>query len=282
MPLHRRDGSYFGTLCALDPNPSELTEQHFDIFRLLATLISYELESQDDKQKLQEDLTAARELTKERERLIAILSHDLRTPLTAVLLGAQDLARAEGLAPPDQQTAVAIAGSARRATRMVADLLDFTRARLDGGVPIDVAASDLGSITRKVVSEVRKAAPEHEIVVSIEGDCSGVWDADRAAQVVSNLVNNAVQHGPAATSVLVRLRDRKRDVVLEVENATTSISPEDVLQLFSPFRRTARRSAGDGLGLGLFIVRQIMNSHGGTIEVSQDKGHVTFRAVWPR
>ena len=281
VPLLRRDGSHFGTLCALDPNPSRLSESHFDVFRLLALLISYELEADDEHQKLEVDLVDARDLVKARERLVAILSHDLRTPLTSVLIGTQQLASTKTLNAEEQRTALAVVGSARRATRMIADLLDFTRAGLAGGMPVIPQPTDLSMIVTKVVSEIRAASPDHEIRIAIEGDCRGTWDADRAAQVVSNLVNNAIEHG-VSEPVIVRLLCRDADVILEVENAGTPIPPGEVADMFSPFRQGSTGSRSGGLGLGLYIAQQIMHAHGGTVELLQSKGRITLRAIWPR
>ena len=278
VPLFRRDGSHFGTLCALDPNPSRLSESHFDTFRLLALLISYELEADDEHQKLEVDLADARDLVKARERLIAILSHDLRTPLTSVLIGTQQLANRKTLDAEEQRTAMAVVGSARRATRMVADLLDFTRAGLGGGMPVVPQSTNLSMIVTKVVSEIRAASPDHEIKITIEGECRGMWDADRAAQVVSNLVNNAIEHR-VSELVAVRLLGRNADVILEVENAATPILPDEIDDMFSPFRQG---SSSGGLGLGLYIVQQIMHAHGGTVELLQSKGRITLRTIWPR
>lgn len=281
VALLRRDGSHFGTLCALDPNPSRLTETHFDIFRMLALLISYELEAQDEQQQMQLDLTAARELAQSRERLIAVLSHDLRTPLNAVLIGAEQLASTAALTRDEQQVAMGITGSARRATRMVGDLLDFTRARLGGGIPVRPGPADLSLIAAKVVSEVRAGNPSAVIEMTIDGDCRGRWDADRAAQVVSNILGNAVHHG-SSDSIAVRLHGRAADVILEVENAAPPLVPEDLLEVFSPFRRSSGASGTGNLGLGLYIVQQIMHAHRGSVELAQSDGRIKVRTIWPR
>jgi len=105
-----------------------------------------------------------------------------------------------------------------------------------------------------------------------------MWDADRAAQVVSNLVNNAIEHG-SSEPVVVRLLGRNADVILEVENAATPILPDEIDDMFSPFRQG---SSSGGLGLGLYIVQQIMHAHGGTVELLQSKGRITLRTIWPR
>jgi signal transduction histidine kinase len=280
VPLRRRNGDAFGVLCALDPNPSELSPEHLDTMRLLASLISHELEAEETQRRLEDDLAAAHEAARTRERVVGVLSHDLRTPLTSVVLGAQHLASVNRLGAEDHQTAVAVLGSARRATRMVTDLLDFTRAKLAGGLPIDAKRCDLASITEKIVAEIRTNSAR-EIHVDIHGHCEGHWDADRAAQVVANLVNNAVTHGSESDPITVRVSSEGNAVVLEVVNNAEPIAEADLEQLFSPFRQ-APTTHRDGLGLGLFIVRQIMTSHDGSIELAQSDGQVRLRAIWPR
>lgn len=163
---------------------------------------------------------------------------------------------------------------------MVADLLDFTRAKLADGLPVNAKRCDLASITRKIVDEIRTNSGR-EICVDVQGHCEGQWDGDRAAQVVANLVNNAVAHGSDSDPVKVRVTDEQNDVVLEVVNNAEPIAETDLEQLFSPFRQTASRHR-DGLGLGLFIARQIMMSHNGSIELVQSDGQVRLRTVWPR
>lgn len=280
VPLHRRNGASFGVLCALDPDPSNLAPEHIDTLRLLASLISHELEAEEVQQRLEEDLVAAHEAARARDRLVGVLSHDLRTPLTSVVLGAQHLASVDRLGAEDRRTAMAVLGSARRASRMVADLLDFTRAKLAGGIPVHTKPCDLGTIAGKVVSEIRSTA-EREIRLEIEGRCDGNWDGDRAAQVVANLVNNAVAHASTPDPVLVRVCGHRDEVSVEVVNDAEPIAKADLEQLFSPFGRSAG-SRRDGLGLGLFIVQQVMTAHGGSIELKQSDGRVTTRATWPR
>ena len=282
VPLRRRNGSSFGVLCALDPNPSDLQPEHIDTLRLLASLISHELEAEEMQQRLEQDLVASYEAARARDRLMGVLSHDLRTPLTSVVLGAQHLASVSRLAADDRRTAVAVLGSARRASRMVGDLLDFTRARLGGGIAVRTKQCDLAAIADKVVAEIRSTT-DREIRLEIQGQCDGNWDGDRAAQVVSNLVSNAVTHASTAEAVRVRLCAHPEEVIVEVVNDAAPIAESDLALLFSPFERPSH-NRGDslGLGLGLFIVQQVMSAHGGTVTLTQSDGRVTTRVTWPR
>lgn len=218
------------------------------------------------------------EIAQARERLIGILGHDLRVPLTSVTLGAEMLLRHETMSEEGQQTALSILASSRRAARMTTDLLDFTRARFAGGIPLQRRPADLREVAEKVISELRTIHPEVPIELTIDGDCRGKWDPDRAAQVVANLTGNAIDHRPDDAPVIVELHGLAEAVVLEVRNAsdTTIANPEE---LFSPFHQGA---GSTGLGLGLFIVREIMQAHGGSVTAAGAGGEFRVRAVWPR
>jgi signal transduction histidine kinase len=286
VPLVRRDGTSFGVLCALDPRPSSsLTDETLVVFRLLASLIAYELEADDNRRSDEEALRLAREEATARERLLGVLGHDLRTPLTSIMLGAAAILQDGDDADTRNRTAVTIAGSARRAGRMITDLLDFTRARLGGGIPVRPATTDLALVCRKVVREVAAAAAPRRIEVVAEGSAHGMWDADRAAQVISNLLSNALQYSPQDTSVTVTLAEREEGVILSVCNRGEKIPPSVAGVLFSPFRRgNASGNSGnrDGLGLGLYIVGEIMRAHGGSVTVCSDDDQTCFSTVWPR
>jgi signal transduction histidine kinase len=215
------------------------------------------------------------ELARAREILIAILGHDLRVPLTSVTLGAETLLRLETLSAPGQQIALSMLASARRAARMTIDLLDFARARFAGGIPVQRQPIDLRLIARKVIEELRTIHPDETIELCARGDCHGSWDPDRAAQVVANLVSNALAHGTGG-AVVVALEGRADEVVLEVRNAADTSVDDD---LFSAFRH-GHGSAG--IGLGLFIVREVVRAHGGSVTATAASGEFRVRALWPR
>ena len=219
------------------------------------------------------------ELARARELLIGILGHDLRVPLTAVSFGAEQLLHDETLSPSGQKTALSILASARRAARMTAELLDFARVRFAGGIPIQRVSADLRRVLEKVIAELRTVYPEVPIDVRIEGDCRGSWDADRTAQVIANLVGNAIDHGREDGRVDVRLEGRRDRVTLEVRNAAETGHGAPLDEIFSPFRQ---RPGSAGLGLGLFIAREVVQAHGGTITASTAEGVFAIRVLWPR
>ena len=219
------------------------------------------------------------------EQLIGIVSHDLRNPLNAITLSVAALLRQEDLGDRQAKGLARISAATERATRMIRDLLDFTRARLGGGIPIERKPLELHTHCRQVVEEVRLAHPDREVEVVRSGDGAGEWDGDRLAQVITNLVNNALAYSPPGTPVRVETRGVDGTVLLCVHNAGKPISRELLPRLFEPMTRgrAAGDSASRSIGLGLFIVANIVQAHGGTIEVRSEEGEgTTFTVRLPR
>jgi signal transduction histidine kinase len=226
-----------------------------------------------------EELTATLRLN---ELFTAVLGHDLRNPLSAILNSATLLERVSK-EESVKQSAARMLSSGRRMSRLIDDMLDLTRARLGGGIPLRREEIDLGQIAQRVIQEHQVAFPEGRCELRQQGDLSGCWDADRLAQVTSNLIGNALEHGENRDPVEVSLEGTRADrVTLSVTN--TGVIPEDILpHLFDPFRG-GQRSEGrrDGLGLGLYIVQQIVRAHGGRVDVRTDDGRTTFVVQIPR
>jgi PAS domain S-box-containing protein len=228
----------------------------------------------------------AAETTRFREHFVGIVGHDLRNPLTAILTAAQLLLRHGGLLERQARTVSRIAASSERMARMIGDLLDFTRSRLGGGFPIQTRRMDLRELCQAVIEELELAYPERTVEFEARGEAWGNWDPDRIAQVVSNLVGNALQHSPESGTVRVDLRDEGDRVLLETSNAGPVIPGEVLTHIFEPGRRGPAgrgRNESSGLGLGLYIVQQIVFAHGGDISVrsSAEEG-TTFTVSLPR
>ena len=213
-----------------------------------------------------------------REHFVGIVSHDLRNPLTAIVTSAELLLRYGELPERQARVVARIASSGDRMARMIDDLLDFARSRLGGEFPMHPRRIDLRQISEQTIEEL-EFAYTRQVKLDAQGDLWGDWDPDRIAQVVSNLVGNALQHSDG--EVTVTLRAEKDFVVLETHNGGPPIPPEVLPHVFEPGRRGDARSGG--LGLGLFIVQQIVLAHGGSIEVtsSEEKG-TTFTLALPR
>jgi PAS domain S-box-containing protein len=219
------------------------------------------------------------------ELFAGVLAHDLRNPLGAISTAAQVLLmRHEGEGDRTAKPVSRILASGQRMSRMIDQLLDFTRARVGNGIEVQPRETNLADLSSQAIAELELAYPEWTIRREVVGEQGGVWDPDRLLQVISNLVANAGQHGDPAAGVLVRLDgNAAEDVVFAVHNA--GAVPSALLPgLFDPFRGTGhRRDHSRGLGLGLFIVKEIVRAHGGTVDVSSSAADgTTFTIRLPR
>jgi PAS domain S-box-containing protein len=214
------------------------------------------------------------------QQLIGIVSHDLRSPINAITLAASLLLRQEGMDERQVQRLSNIILSAERASRMIRDLLDFTQSRLGSGLAVELESTDLYDLAKLVVDEVSPSWPGREIWLDHQGECEGMWDPDRLAQLLTNLLRNALQYSPPNTQVRVRLVGAS-GVTLEVHNWGPPISQELLPQLFEPLRRGRRGpDRTHSIGLGLYIVKQIVQAHGGTVEVRSTEHSGTTFSVW--
>ena len=214
-----------------------------------------------------------------------VLAHDLRNPLGALLTSAQLLLRRQ-LGPDDRNAKVVgrILATGQRMARMIDQLLDLTRVRVGGGMQVERCLLNFEEICGQAIDELELAHPNWNIQRNVVGDQTGSWDPDRLLQIVSNLVGNAGQHGRTDTPIAVKLDGRNADLVtLDVHNEG-DIPEAMVATLFDPFRGTGQNSGSSrGLGLGLFIVRELVRAHGGTVEVrSSPSAGTTFSARLPR
>lgn len=217
-----------------------------------------------------------------RERFMGVLSHDLRTPLASILMSADHMLRSGQLQPGHDRAVGRIARSAARMKRMVRDLLDLARGRIGEGIPITTARMDMGEVCRAVVDEMSITNPGRQLAVETGEALWGDWDHDRALQAVGNLVANALQYGRDPVSVTATCVDD--NIVVAVTNQGDPIPPDSVSKVFDPFQRgEAGAGKKEGLGLGLYIVSEIMRAHGGTVAVvSSREGGTTFTLTWPR
>ena len=218
-----------------------------------------------------------------RERFIAILGHDLRNPLAAILNSAHLLLRSY-LDDSVRRAAVRIATSAERMSRMISDVLDFARSRHGGGIPIAPSPASLRALCLEVIEELRVAYPSCDLQLECQTAAAGIWDHDRLVQAVSNVVANAVQYGRKGGPVRVRVDEAREDLVVSIHNEGAPIPRELLSNIFDPFRRgdTPADHRSGGLGLGLFIAHQIMIAHAGSIDVRSDEGGTTFELRLPR
>jgi PAS domain S-box-containing protein len=218
-----------------------------------------------------------------RERFLGAVGHDLRNPLSAILFAAQRLERRDPSTEETLRSAQRIRASADRMSRMIGELLDLTRGRLGGGIPVERQGLDLSALAHEVVDEVHLAHPGRRVELISEGDMQGSWDAVRLSQVLTNLVSNAVRYGAEDAPVQVSLRSEGDQVCLMVHNQGAPIPPERLAHVFEPFERAEARDKSSGLGLGLYIVHQVVLGHGGTVEVtSTEEEGTSFTVRLPR
>lgn len=217
-----------------------------------------------------------------RERFMGMLAHDLRQPLNAIFMANSALSSALAGSPLVKSAEIQRRAAARM-KHMIAELLDFTRIRPETGMPIQRGPTDFAAIAGAIVEEMQAANPDKVFDLQVSGNCVGSWDPERLAQVCTNLLCNAVEHGAAGAPVVTRLDGSSEDAVeLSVSNAGKPIPPDVLSQLFLPFRRAAGNAQGGGVGLGLYIVEQIVGAHGGVITAHSDAAGTRFVARFPR
>lgn len=217
-----------------------------------------------------------------RERFMGMLAHDLRQPLNTMSLAGQALSLPEGEAGRLPSALAMHTRACQRMKRMIDELLDFTRSRPDTGMPIQRQATDLAEIARRTAAEMRPGWPRHEIAVYAEHPCVGAWDADRLAQVCSNLIGNALEHSAPSSRIEIRVSQSGGSAELSVSNEGTAIAPDVLTVMFEPFRRGAGSNPkGQGVGLGLHIVDQIVRAHNGNVVAESNDGQTRFSVTLP-
>ena len=251
-----------------------------------AQMVSATMRAQDltdeavaGRERAEESEHGLRAVAEFREMFIGVVGHDLRNPLGSIVMSAGVLLERGRLDERDAEAVARIIRSSQRMTRMISQLLDLTQARLGGGLLIERKPTDLREVFRNVVEQFEAA-----ILPEVEGDVTGNWDQDRLGQVLSNLVRNAIEYATPGTAVIVKASADGADIVVEVINQGDAI-PADVLPvIFEPFRRERQheKSATGNLGLGLYIARQIVLSHGGTLDAHSADGTTTFVMRLPR
>jgi signal transduction histidine kinase len=223
-----------------------------------------------------------------RQLFLAVLGHDLRNPLNAMTMTSAVLERETAGNPEAAGLVAQMAASADAMSRMITDLLDFTGTGLGAGMPITRVATHLNLVCGNVVDEIHAANPGCKVTVTAKGDLSGTWDPSRLRQLISNLLGNAVQHGSDECDVTLTLRGERDAVFLSVHNNGEPIPPESLSTIFDPLVRarspeSEKRRRPGSIGLGLYIAREVVTAHGGTIDVtSSAEAGTTFTVNLPR
>jgi signal transduction histidine kinase len=279
MPIILADGSFFGTLCAIDPRPNALkTPAVTGMFTLFAELIAFHLDAVGKLEASQAMLLTERQGAELREQFIAVLGHDLRNPLAAIDAGARLVLRTP-LNDRAQMVLAEMQASVKRMSGLITNVLDFARGRLGGGLTLERSAhARLESMLDLVVSELR-ATTDRTIVSDFSGLGPVTCDPDRIGQMASNLIGNAITHGKG--TVQVRVHSDGRMFELSVSNPGDPIAPATIAHLFQPFFRASAQPNAPGLGLGLYIASEIARAHGGTLTADSADGEVRFTFRMP-
>ncbi len=241
-------------------------------------------------QSLAESITRfTQDLDHSKEMFLAILGHDLRTPIGAVMTSAKFMLETKELPEPHLTLTSRIVSSATRMNHMVGALLDFTRSRLGGGIPITPAPMNMGKVVHDVVNEISAAHPDRTIHVDARGALKGSWDCARITQVLTNIIGNALEHGSDRTIVTVDVHGDEKEVEVAIHNRGPAIPEGELDGIFNAMKRKETLTGGQAsgpssnLGLGLYIADQIVQAHRGRIDVeSSEEGGTTFTVRLPR
>ncbi|WP_372836603.1 GAF domain-containing sensor histidine kinase [Puniceibacterium confluentis] len=277
VPIRRSDGSFFGTLCAIDPEPRKLRDQRvLSMFRLFARMIGDSLDVEEALSQSECALTKERHLAEVQERFIAILAHDLRNPVSALTAGFRLIERHDSKAKTSEVIDL-MRGTVNRMHLLIENLLDQARERRGGELVIERELTEtLEEALTQIIAELQPLAPGQPIHATFDLPGAINCDLPRVSQLFSNLLANAITHGAEGTPIEVKSRIVDGCFVLSVANCGTKISDDLMPSLFMPFERGGDRPSREGLGLGLFIASEIAKGHDGTLDVVSDDHETVF------
>jgi len=282
MPIVLTDGSFFGTLCAIDPRPARLkSPEVVGMFTLFAELIAIHLGAIEKLTENEAALLDARQASELREQFIAVLGHDLRNPLASIAAGVRMIPKAAS----EQDTLEIVGlmqGSVNRMSRLIDNVLDFARGRLGGGLSLQRSSSEpVEQTLRQVLAELKSSNPARSIDADFDIRAPVNCDTQRIGQLFSNLLGNAIMHGSPDAPIKVRAATCGDTFELSVTNAGDPILPETMAHLFQPFYRGKVRPSLQGLGLGLYIASEIARAHNGTLDVNSTGTETRFTFRMP-
>lgn len=277
MPIIRADGTMFGTLCAIDPKPARInTPEVIGTFKLFAELIAFHLDAVQRAQAADVALAEERRRSQLREQFIAVMGHDLRNPLASISAGT-NLLRRSNIEAKRAEILDMMSQSVSRMAGLIDNVMDVARARLGGGLSIDTGRRvQLAPVLHQVVEELRSSNPNRPIETDFALPDPIACDSSRIAQVLSNLLGNAITHGSHAQPIIVRAVSDGATFTLSVSSGGPPIPPAEQERLFLPFAQGAPRPNQPGLGLGLYISSEIAKAHGGSLDVSSNAQETRF------
>lgn len=283
FPIFRKDGRFFGTLCAIDPEPAKLENKETrELFELYVQLISFHLDATEELNELTESLKEEKHIGELRETFIAILGHDLRNPVGTTRMCA-DILLQMNLPELGRRQASTIKSTSYRMQGLIDNLLDFAKGHLGDGIQLDFLTNNqaLKKALQQVSKEIKTIDTKHEIHVEIELKETVACDINRISQLYSNLLGNAMKHGAVDKPIMTEVLAEKGLFTLRVSNSGAKITDEKMANLFKPFFTTNATNNKSGLGLGLYISSEIAKAHGGKMEVSSTEEQTTFQFTMP-
>ena len=251
------------------------------MFKLFAELIAFHIDSTDRLATSEADLMVGRKTAELREQFIAVLGHDLRNPLASIDGGTRLLSR-RPLDDKSREIVAMMQNSAARMNELISNVLDLTRVRLGGGFQLNrVTEESVFPVLEQVIAELRSARPDRKIDMESHLGEPVNFDRSRIAQLFSNLLGNAVQHGDAKAPIRVLAVTAEGVFKLSVANSGDPIPPVAIKRLFQPFARGISTGNPQGLGLGLYIASEIARAHGGMLSVSSASEETRFTFQMP-
>ena len=281
FPIIKKDGTFFGTLCAVDTRPARVKKPEITgMFKLFADLISFHLQAIEDIDSVAEKLEQEKQHAETREQFIAILGHDLRNPIATTKMSSEILLKTSKEEMTLRQ-AKTIKSTTFRMEGLVENILDFARGRFGDGIILNRERNNgtLKKTITQIVREVQTLSPEVELKVDLQLECMVDCDKDRIGQLLSNLLNNAITHGATDQPIEMKALADGEEFSISVTNRGEKIPDEAIKHLFQPFYREKVRPEKQGLGLGLFIASEIARAHEGRMHVdsTDERTKFTFR-----
>lgn len=277
VPVMLRNGDFFGTLCAIDRVPNQVNNSKvIKTFTLFAELIGFHLDSQDELAESKRVLKIEKRSAETREQFIAMLGHDLRNPVNAISNAVQLQLRSD-LDERNKRLAAIIHDATTRTKGLIDNILDFASGRLGGGIKLNYENQlSLDEMIDQVIVELRMAWPDIEITKNISLSSALRADYKRIAQLLSNILGNAITHGEKGKPIRVIMNESADGKKIIVSNSGIPIPTHILPHLFKPFSRGKVRPGQEGLGLGLYIAKEIALAHGGGISVESDVEATSF------
>lgn len=283
VPIIKKNGSFFGTLCAIDPKPAKVnTPETMGMFNLFADLLSFHLQAIEEMDSANQSLEEEKHHSELREQFIAVLGHDLRNPIATTKMSAEILLKTSKEEMTLKQ-AKTIKATNFRMEGLINNMLDFAMGKLGEGIDINrkINNESLEKILAQVVNEVKTVEKDREINVNIDLKEDVHCDKERVAQLLSNLLTNATVHGLQDEPIEVEAYAEEGEFHISVTNGGKKIPDEAINHLFQPFYRDEVRPGKQGLGLGLYIASEIARAHEGKLHVKSTDEHTCFTFKMP-